>query len=44
MSAFDAAAAARFIADAHRTRTAYENLPGHLAPPTVAGRWRRARW
>lgn len=36
MPAYDAAAAARFIADAHRTRSPYENLPPHLAPPTVA--------
>jgi 2-keto-4-pentenoate hydratase len=36
MPAFDAAAAARYIADAHRTRAAYENLPAPLAPPTVA--------
>lgn len=36
MSAFDAVAAARFIADAHRARAAYVNLPDHLAPPTVA--------
>ncbi len=36
MPAFDAAAAARFIADAHRAKQAYVNLPDHLAPPTVA--------
>ena len=36
MSTFDAAAAARFIADAHRMRQAYVNLPDNLAPPTVA--------
>lgn len=36
MPAFDAAAAARFIADAHRERRPYVNLPEHLAPPTVA--------
>jgi 2-keto-4-pentenoate hydratase len=35
MPAYDAAAAARFIADAHRARQAYVNLPEHLAPPTV---------
>lgn len=36
MSAFDAAAAARFIAEAHAKRHPYENLPGDLAPPTLA--------
>ncbi|MEO8132514.1 MAG: fumarylacetoacetate hydrolase family protein [Betaproteobacteria bacterium] len=33
---FDAAAAARFIADAHRGRAAYRNLPDALAPRSVA--------
>ena len=36
MSAYDAAAAARFIAGAHKSGAKYENLPGDLAPPTVA--------
>jgi 2-keto-4-pentenoate hydratase len=36
MPAFDAAAAARFIADAHQNRQTYANLPDHLTPPTVA--------
>ena len=36
MPAFDAAAAARFIADAHVAKNPYVNLPEHLAPPTVA--------
>lgn len=34
--AFDSAAAARFIAGAHRTRQAYRNLPDDLAPQPVA--------
>jgi 2-keto-4-pentenoate hydratase len=33
---FDAAAAARFIADAHAKRQPYENLKGELEPPTIA--------
>jgi len=36
MPAYDATAAARFLADAHRTMQAYVNLPEHLAPPTLA--------
>lgn len=36
MSTFDAAAAARFIADAHVAKDPYVNLPEHLAPQTVA--------
>ena len=32
---FDAAAAARFIAEAHRARTPYQNLPEDIAPRTV---------
>ena len=36
MPAFDPAAAARFIADAHRTRAAYRNLPDDIGPRTVA--------
>jgi 2-keto-4-pentenoate hydratase len=36
MPAFDATAAARFIAAAHAARQPYANLPDHLAPPTVA--------
>jgi 2-keto-4-pentenoate hydratase len=32
---FDAAAAARFIADAHRTQAPFENLPEAIAPRTV---------
>jgi 2-keto-4-pentenoate hydratase len=32
---FDPKAAAQFIADAHRTRAAYQNLPDALAPSTV---------
>lgn len=36
MPAFDAKAAARFIADAHAGRQAYVNLPDHLAPPSLA--------
>jgi 2-keto-4-pentenoate hydratase len=36
MSAYDAAAAARFIADAHAARQPYVNLPDALAPPTLA--------
>jgi len=35
-SAFDAMAAARFIADAHERRAEYQNLPDDLAPRTVA--------
>jgi 2-oxo-3-hexenedioate decarboxylase/2-keto-4-pentenoate hydratase len=33
---FSAAAAARFIDEAHRTRAVYRNLPGDIAPGTVA--------
>ena len=33
---FDAAAAARYIADAHAQRQSYRNIPGALAPKTVA--------
>jgi 2-keto-4-pentenoate hydratase len=36
MSVFDATAAARFIAEAHKARAAYQNLPEALTPPTVA--------
>lgn len=36
MSAYDAVAAARFIADAHEKRQAYQNLSGALEPKTVA--------
>jgi 2-keto-4-pentenoate hydratase len=36
MSTFDPAAAARFIAEAHRSRAAYQNLPDHLAPKSLA--------
>lgn len=32
---FDATAAARFIADAHRTRAPFQNLPEAIAPGTV---------
>lgn len=32
---FDAAKAARYIVDAHRTRAPYENLPADIAPSTV---------
>ncbi len=35
-AAFDPAAAARFIADAHARRARYENLSGALKPPTIA--------
>jgi 2-keto-4-pentenoate hydratase len=35
-AAFDPAAAARFIADAHARRQKYENLSGLLEPPTIA--------
>jgi 2-keto-4-pentenoate hydratase len=35
MPAFDPKAAARFIADAHRQRTVYQNLPPEIAPSTV---------
>ena len=49
MSTFDAAAAARFIADAHLARRPYVNLPEHLAPQTVADAYAaqealRAHW
>lgn len=33
---FDPKAAARFIAEAHRTRSPYQNLPPEIAPQTVA--------
>lgn len=33
---FDAAAAARFIADAHAKKQVYQNLPDSIAPKTVA--------
>lgn len=33
---FDPAAAARFLADAHRNRQTYRNLPDDLAPPSEA--------
>ena len=36
MTAFDPQSAARFIAEEHRARAPYRNLPDHLAPPTVA--------
>jgi 2-keto-4-pentenoate hydratase len=36
MTNYDAEAAARFIADAHTNRAAFENLEGECAPPTVA--------
>jgi 2-keto-4-pentenoate hydratase len=36
MTAFDAAAAARHIADAHVRRQPFRNLSGALAPPTIA--------
>jgi 2-keto-4-pentenoate hydratase len=36
MAAFDPHAAARFVRDAHASRAPYENLPGDLAPTTVA--------
>lgn len=35
-SRFDAVAAAHFIADAHRSRATYENLPERLAPQSAA--------
>lgn len=35
MTVFDAAAAARFIAEAHRSRSPFENLSGACAPGTV---------
>ena len=36
MPAYDAAAAARHIAEAHKSGARYENLPDQLAPTTVA--------
>jgi 2-keto-4-pentenoate hydratase len=33
---FDAAKAATFVADAHRNRAAYRNLPDDIAPKTIA--------
>ena len=49
MPAFDAAAAARFIAEAHAAKQPYVNLPEHLAPPTVGDAYAaqealRAHW
>lgn len=35
-TAFDPAAAARFIAEAHAKRQVYQNLSGALEPPTIA--------
>lgn len=35
-TAFDPAAAARFVAGAHASRQAYRNLSGPLEPPTIA--------
>ena len=35
-TAFDAAAAARYIADAHARRERYQNLSGSLEPPSIA--------
>jgi 2-keto-4-pentenoate hydratase len=35
-AAFDPAAAARFIADAHAKRQRYQNLSGPLTPPSIA--------
>jgi len=37
---FDAKAAAQAIANAHATRTPYENLSGDLAPPTIDDAYR----
>ena len=36
MTTFDPKAAAAFIAEAHRTRAPYRNLPPEITPPTVA--------
>jgi len=36
MTTFDPKVAAAFIAEAHRIRATYENLPQSIAPPTVA--------
>jgi 2-keto-4-pentenoate hydratase len=36
MTTFDPKAAAAFIAEAHRSRAPYRNLPAEIAPPTVA--------
>ena len=36
MSQFDPRVAAAFIAEAHRTRSPYQNLPPEIAPPTIA--------
>ena len=36
MASFDPNAAAAFVAEAHRTRAPYQNLPPQIAPPTVA--------
>lgn len=38
--AFDPAASARFIADAHVRREAYQNLSGHLEPPSIDDAYR----
>lgn len=36
MTQFDPKAAATFVAEAHRTRAPYRNLPPEIAPPTIA--------
>lgn len=36
MTTFDPKAAAAFVAEAHRTRAPYCNLPAEIAPPTIA--------
>jgi len=36
MASFDPKAAAAYVAEAHRTRAPYRNLPPEIAPPTVA--------
>src|SRR5690606_20745734 len=36
MTTFDPKAAAAFVAEAHRTRSAYRNLPPEIAPRTIA--------
>ncbi|MFO7298257.1 MAG: fumarylacetoacetate hydrolase family protein [Pseudomonadota bacterium] len=36
MVSFDPKSAAAYVADAHRTRAPYRNLPPEIAPPTVA--------
>src|SRR5690606_14605469 len=35
MANFDPQAAAAFVAEAHRTRAPYRNLPPEIAPPTI---------